>query len=97
MMFWKKCECGEWFLARNGDRGRPRICCERCHFEVRRMVSAEIMRAKRTGQKACFSSDDALAEIRRRKREAERARLAANEWEHVEWRGNYGYVRGSVK
>ena len=67
MKLWKKCACGEWFIARSGNTGRPRVCCERCHKEVRNMVAAEIMRAKRSGHRSLFTSDDALDELRRRK------------------------------
>ena len=96
MTFWKKCECGEWFLARNGDRGRPRICCEKCHKAARTIAMAELMRQKRSGGKARFSSEDGLAELRRRQRAEERARLAESAFEHTVWRGQ-NRMWGSVK
>lgn len=89
MMFWKKCECGEWYVARHGDRGRPRICCEKCHTAARNIAMAEMMRSKRNGGRARFSSGDGLAELRRRQRAEERARVAAMATERTVWRGQH--------
>ena len=89
MTFWKKCECGEWFLARNGNRGRPRYCCEKCSVEANRIANAKLMSARRSGKKIQFSRMDGLAELRRRQRAEDRARVAAMAAERVEWRGQH--------
>jgi len=90
MTIWKKCECGEWFVARTGKRGRPRICCEKCNAEVRKIAMSAYQRDHYRGKRNTFSSSDALAELRRRQRAEDRARVAAMETEHIEWRGQYG-------
>ena len=90
MTFWKKCECGEWFVARTGKRGRPRICCEKCNVEVRKIAMSAYQRSN------TFSSADAYAELRRRQRAAELARYDAAATERTVWRGNNS-MWGNVK
>lgn len=96
MTFWKKCECGEWFVARTGKRGRPRICCEKCNVEVRKIAMSAYQRNLYRGKRNTFSSADALAELRRRQRAADRARYDAAATERTVWRGNNS-MWGNVK
>ena len=96
MTFWKKCECGEWFIARSGKRGRPHVCCEKCFAEARRIAMAAYQRNVYRGKRNTFSSADALAELRRRQRAEERARLAESAFERTVWRGHHR-MWGSVK